>query len=340
MTDRRFFSPAGPFALHQLADIARAEIAGGADPEALFTDVAALDAAERTEVSFLDDRRYADQFAKTRAGACLIRPEMAARAPRGVALLVTKEVYLGYARIAAAFHPPAPLQAGIDPKAVVDPSARVGAGCRIEAGVTIEAGVEIGEGCRIGANAFIGRGVAIGRGGTIGSGASLMVCIVGKRVVIHPGVRIGQDGFGFVPRREGHVKVPQVGRVLIGDDVEIGANSTIDRGANSDTVIGSGCKIDNLVQIGHNVRLGYGCIVVAQVGISGSTVVGNGVMIGGQAGLAGHLHIGDGARIAAQSGVMRDIPPGETVFGYPAVPSKQYMRQVAILGRLARRKEQ
>jgi UDP-3-O-[3-hydroxymyristoyl] glucosamine N-acyltransferase len=162
--------------------------------------------------------------------------------------------------------------------------------------------------------------------------------MIGERVIIHPGARIGQDGFGYILGQDGHRKVPQLGRVLVGDDVEIGANTTIDRGALSDTEIGSGTKIDNLVQIGHNVRLGRGCVVVAQVGISGSTSIGDFVMIAGQAGLSGHLNIGHGARIGAQSGVMRDIAPGETVFGYPAMPRKQYMRQVALLARLAKKR--
>ena len=156
-------------------------------------------------------------------------------------------------------------------------------------------------------------------------------------MLIHAGVRIGQDGFGFATGAEGHVKVPQLGRVIIGDDVEIGANTTIDRGAGPDTVIGAGTQIDNLVQIGHNVVLGRGCVVVAQVGISGSTKVGDYVVIGGQVGLAGHLSIGNKVRIAAQSGVMRDVAEGETVGGSPATTMRDWLRRVAIVDRLARK---
>lgn len=179
-------------------------------------------------------------------------------------------------------------------------------------------------------------GVAVGPSCRIGAGAVLQNCLVGARVIIHPGVRVGQDGFGFAPGPGGHLKVPQLGRVLIEDDVEIGANTTIDRGTGPDTVIGAGTKIDNLVQIAHNVRLGRGCIVVSQVGISGSTEIGDFVMIGGQAGLTGHLHVGAGARIAAQSGVMRDIEPGTEVGGSPAKPVKAWLKEVATLERLTK----
>jgi len=336
MADPRFFAVEGPFTLEQLAEIAGARVAGDAGSAGLFRGVAPLDAAGPEHVSFLDNRRYADQFSESRAGACLVHPDMAERAPQGMALLLSDEPYCGYARVAQAFYPAPKPEARIDAAARVDPSARVGEGCRIDAGAVVGARAEIGDRCRIGANVVIGDAVVLGNDCSVGPGASLTCCLVGNGVVIHAGARIGQDGFGFAPRAEGHLKVPQLGRVVIEDDVEIGANSTIDRGAGPDTVIGAGSKIDNLVQIGHNVRIGRGCIVVAQVGISGSTTIGDFVMMGGQAGLSGHLTIGDGARVGAQSGVMRDVDPGETVFGYPAMRAKQYWRQIAALGRLAR----
>ncbi len=338
MPDPRFFRASGPFSLGELAGFACADISAGADPSARFSDVAPLDAAGPDHVSFLDDRRYRDRFVTSKAGACLVRPEDGAEAPKGMALLLTPQPYLGYARIAAAFYPPKRPEPGIHPHATVDPTSRIGEGCCIEAGAAVGPLADIGRDCHIGHHVVIGRGVVIGNDCVIGAGASLMFCIVGDRVLIHPGARIGQDGFGLVPGREQHVKVPQLGRVVIGDDVEIGANTTIDRGAVSDTAIGAGSKIDNLVQIGHNVRLGRNCVVVAQVGISGSTTVGNGVMIAGQAGLAGHLTIGDGARVGAQSGLMRDVGPGETVLGCPATQSTQFLRQVALLARLAKTK--
>ncbi|MSO92144.1 MAG: UDP-3-O-(3-hydroxymyristoyl)glucosamine N-acyltransferase [Rhodospirillales bacterium] len=338
MADPRFYSVAGPFSLKQLAGIAGAEIGGAADPARMFADVAPLQQAGARDVSFLDNRRYVQAFAESGAGACAADPEFAPRAPPGMALLLTREPYRAYAKIATAFYPapaPIPERAGT---AAVDPSARVDEGARIESGAVIGARAEIGRRTRIGANAVIGHGVAIGDDCNIGPSATLLFCVLGARVIVHPGVRIGQDGFGFAPGKGGHLKVPQLGRVIIEDDVEIGANTTIDRGAGPDTVIGAGTKIDNLVQIAHNVRLGRHCIVVAQVGISGSTRVGDYVMIGGQAGLTGHLTIGDGARIAAQSGVMRDVGPGDDVGGSPAKPMKDWLRGVAAVERLAKKR--
>jgi UDP-3-O-[3-hydroxymyristoyl] glucosamine N-acyltransferase len=199
----------------------------------------------------------------------------------------------------------------------------------------VAAGAEIGRGCVIGSAAVIGPGVVIGDDTRVGPGASLRYCLVGSHVRILAGARIGERGFGFAPGAEGHVDVPQLGRVVIGDHVEIGANTTIDRGSGPDTVVGPGCRIDNLVQIGHNVRLGRGCIVIAQAGISGSTALGDHVVIAAQGGLTGHLTIGAGARVAAQAGVMRDVGPGETVMGSPAMPIRQFWRQVATLARIA-----
>jgi len=338
MADPRFFTRAGPFTLAELAAIAQATPAGAAADDVRFEDVAPLDSAQASHVSFLDNRKYLDTFATSRAGLCLVAPDHAARAPAGMALLLSDDPYRAYARVAQAFYPVRAPEPWIAPTAWVDPTAVVGAGCRIEPGAVIGARAEIGARCRIGPNAVIGEGVVLGDECTIGANASLSHTIVGRRVVIYPGARIGQDGFGFAMGPQGHLKVPQLGRVVIGDGVEVGANTTIDRGAGPDTVIGDGCMIDNLVQIGHNVHLGRGCVIVAQGGISGSTRLGDFVAAGGQAGITGHLKIGSGARIAAQSGVMRDVAPGETVGGSPAVPMADWLRGAAALGRLARRK--
>ncbi|MBK8907444.1 MAG: UDP-3-O-(3-hydroxymyristoyl)glucosamine N-acyltransferase [Rhodospirillales bacterium] len=338
MADPRFFKVSNPLTLSDLIAVSGAAPVGDADLARSFTDVAALDAAGPEEVSFFEDRRYAEVLAASRAGACLLRPEHADRAPPGMALLTTPQPSLAYALVAAAFYPELADDGGVDASAVVDPSACLGRGCRVEPGAIIAAGAEIGEDCRIGANAVIGPGVVVGAGSAIGACASLAYCIIGARTIVHAGARVGQDGFGFVPGAGRHTKVPQLGRVIIGDDVEIGANTTIDRGAASDTVIESGTKIDNLVQIGHNVRVGQACLIVAQVGVSGSTRIGNGVMIGGQAGFAGHTQVGDKARIAAKSGIMADIPAGQAVMGYPAVTVRQFFRQVAALAELIKKK--
>ncbi|MBI3453944.1 MAG: UDP-3-O-(3-hydroxymyristoyl)glucosamine N-acyltransferase [Rhodospirillales bacterium] len=338
MADPRFFKAKGPFPLSRLAEIAGATLGPGADPNAEFTDVAALEDAGTAQVSFLDNRRYLAAFAKSQAGACVVHPDIADRAPPGMALLLSEAPYKAYALIARAFYPAEIAEPGIHRMANVDPTAQLAEGVSVEASAVIGPRAEIGPRSRIGANAVIGAGVVIGSDCIVGVNASLACCIVGARVMIYPGVRIGQDGFGFASDRAGHTKVPQLGRVLIGDDVEIGANTCIDRGSASDTVIGDGCMIDNLVQIGHNVRLGRGCVLVSQVGISGSTHLEDYVMVGGQGGLAGHLRVGAGAKVAAQSGVHRNIPAGEAVGGSPAVPVEEWRRQVAVLRRLAKRK--
>jgi UDP-3-O-[3-hydroxymyristoyl] glucosamine N-acyltransferase len=338
MADPRFFSVAGPFTVAELAARIGAEIAGAGERDRIIKDVAPLEGAGPEHVTFLDNRKYLAAFRRTGAGCAIVHPDFAGQAPAGVTLLLTKTPYRGYALAAQAFYPEPVLAPAVAASAVVDPSARLGEGCRIEHNAVIGAQAELGRRCHIGANAVIGEACVLGDDVRVGANASLSHCIIGARVRLYPGVRIGQDGFGFTLDPEGYVKVPQLGRVIIGDDVEIGANSTIDRGAGPDTVIGAGTMIDNLVQIGHNVQMGRGCVLVAQSGISGSTRLGDYVMIGGQGGLAGHLAVGSGARIAAQAGVMRDVAPGEQVVGAPAVPSREFFRQVAALKRLAAKK--
>ena len=335
MPDRRFFTAGGPFRLAELARLAGAELKPSDAGDKTVRDVAPLDAAGPDEVSFLDNPRYVDAFKASRAGACIVSPDRAGDAPAGMALLISQNPYRGYALIAQAFYPDAPPRSAVARDANVDPTAKVGAGTVVEPGAVVGARAEIGRDGVIGAGAVIGPGVVLGDSVHVGPCASVRYAIVGSRVRIFAGARIGEDGFGFAPDPSGHVKVPQLGRVLIGDDVEIGANATIDRGAGPDTIIGEGCRIDNLVQIGHNVKVGKGCIIIAQSGISGSTVLEDHVILAAQGGLAGHIHIGKGARIGAQSGVMRDVPAGESVVGSPAVPVRQFFRQVAVLTRLA-----
>jgi UDP-3-O-[3-hydroxymyristoyl] glucosamine N-acyltransferase len=335
MPDRRFFTAEGPFRLAELARIAGAELRPTEAGDKTVRDVAPLDAAGPDEISFLDNPRYADAFKASRAGACIVAPDRAADAPAGMALLLSKTPYRGYALIAQAFYPDAPPRSGVAREASVDPTAAIGPWTIVEPGAVVGPRAEVGRNGVIGAGAVIGPGVVLGDLVHVGPCASVRYAIVGSRVRIFAGARIGEDGFGFAPDAAGHVKVPQLGRVLIGDDVEIGANTTIDRGAGPDTIIGEGCRIDNLVQIGHNVKLGKGCIIIAQSGISGSTVLEDHVIVAAQGGLTGHLRIGKGARIGAQAGIMRDVPAGESVLGSPAVPVRQFFRQVAVLTRLA-----
>jgi len=337
MPDPRFHQRAGALALARLAEITGAKLDAGADPAKMIDDVGPLDQAGSSVLSFLDNIKYKDQFAATKAGACIVAPAMQDSAPRGVALLLSAHPYKAYALAAQAFYPDQKPAPSIAVSAFVHPEAELGKGCVIEHGAVIAARAEIGEGSWIEPNAVIGAGVRIGRDCRIGAGSTVSHALIGDRVRVYPGCRIGQDGFGFAMDPKGHVKVPQLGRVIIEDSVEIGANTAIDRGAGPDTVIGTGTWIDNLVQIGHNVKIGRGCVIVAQVGISGSTVIEDYAVLAGQAGIAGHLRIGKGAMIGAQAGVMRDVPAGEKHMGSPSMPIKQFMRQVATLGRLIKK---
>lgn len=328
----RFFNRSGP---HSLASVA--EAAGGvpaSGDELLLDGVGPLQTAGPSQVSFLDNRRYTALLAETRAGAVIVHPNMQSHVPESAVAIVTKEPYVGWARVAALFHPAPSASPGVHPTAIVDETARVDPTAELAPGCVIEAGAEIGPGCRIGPYAVIGGGVVLGRDCRVGTHASISHALVGDRVYIYPGARIGQEGFGFAVTKAGFLTVPQLGRVILHDDVEIGANSTVDRGSAGDTIIGAGSRLDNLVQIGHNVVMGRCCIIVAQVGISGSTILGDFVQVGGQAAMAGHLRIGDGAQIGAQAGVISNIEPGAQMLGSPAQPSRDFFRQVALLKKL------
>lgn len=329
--DPRFFARTGPHSLAAIVDAAQAE----APPRRLrFRGVAPLAAAEAEDVSFLDNRKYLPALEKTRAGAVIVHPDLADKVPANAVAISTTEVYAAWARVATLFHPTPPAAAGIHPSAVIgngakiDPTAEIGPLCVIGANVTI------GRRTRVGPLVSIADNVEIGSDCRVGSHASLSHALIGDRVYIYPGVRVGQEGFGFAVTREGFLTVPQLGRVLIHDDVEIGANSTVDRGGMTDTVIGAGTRIDNLVQIGHGVQIGRSCVLVAQVGIAGSTILEDFVQLGGQAGLVGHIRVGRGARVAGQSGVMADVPAGQELGGTPAQPARSWMREVAMLRRM------
>jgi len=302
----------------------------------MLTGVAPLQTAGANEVSFLDNRKYVAALSETRAGAVIVHADIAGRVPSSAVPLVVAEPYVAWARVAALFHPLPPVQAGVHATAVVAPAARIDPSSEIGALAVIGAGAEIGPRCRIGAAAIIGEGVVLGADCRIGAHVSLSHALLGERVTVFPGARIGQDGFGFAMTADAFLSVPQLGRVVLEDDVEVGANTTIDRGSLHDTRIGAGSRLDNLVQIGHNVRLGRGCVIVSQAGISGSTILEDHVMVAGQAGLTGHLRIGRRARIGAQAGIMSDVPAGADVVGSPAQPAREFFRHVAVLRRLVR----
>lgn len=334
MADTRFFTKQPAKTLDDLARIAGGRVVG--DGALKIDDVAPLDRAGAGQISFLDNIRYKDAFAVSKAAAAIVSEAAAAFAPEGMALIVSSNPYKSYALVAQAFYPDDYPAAEISSAAHVAPSAQIGQGAVIEPGAVVGANAVIGEGCWIEANAVIGEGVEIGAKSRIGANASVSHAVLGMAVRLYPGVRIGQDGFGFAIDPAGHVKVPQLGRVLIGDHVEIGANTCIDRGAGPDTEIGAGTWIDNLVQIGHNVKIGRGCVLVAQCGVAGSTVLEDFVVLAAKVGVAGHLTIGKGARIGAMAGVMKNVPAGEEQLGAPAMPIKEFMRQVVALKRLTR----
>jgi UDP-3-O-[3-hydroxymyristoyl] glucosamine N-acyltransferase len=330
MPDPRFYDDLGPKALEDIAELADAALSDLGAAKTPIRLAAPLIRAAKGAVSYYADRRYLDDLKATKASACFLKAGDAELAPPGCVPLVTAEPQLAYARAAAALHSAKMLASvGIDPTASLEPDVVVGPGA------VIGAGVSIGRGSTIAANAVMGPGVAIGRDCRIGPGAVIGFALIGDRVRILAGAVIGEAGFGVAASRAGAVDLPQLGRVILQDGVTVGANTCIDRGAWDDTVIGENTKIDNQVQIGHNVRLGRSCVLCGHVGVSGSTVVGDGVMFGAKAGIADHLTIGDGAQIMAASGVMHDIPAGEIWGGAPAVRARQFWRQVTWLSRAA-----
>jgi len=339
-----FFERAGPFTLPVIASRLGIELGPIGEQAPDIEDVKPLASATPHHLAFFDNRKYLDQLSTTRAGGCLVAPLFAGRVPSTTAVLKTSTPYSAFALALRLFYPEALHSLAARSRdesyrgSFVHPTAHVDEGVTIETGAIVGAEARIGSGTTVAAGAVVGYRVVVGADCYVGANATLTHCLIGERVIVHAGVRIGQDGFGFAMGPQGHLKVPQVGRVIIGDDVEIGANSTVDRGALNDTIIGQGTKIDNLVQIGHNAIIGRHCIIVAQTGIAGSAQLGDFVVMGGHSGVVGHVKIGDRAQIAGMAHVKDDVPAGARMGGTPAVPFKEWAREVAAVKRLAEKK--
>ena len=336
MPDPRFYVSTGPLTVGDLARLCGAELADGADGDRSIAGAAPLDKATAQDVGFLHDRRYVADLRMTSAAAVFVAAAQAEEAPAACARLVTPEPLVAYAQAAGALHRPRTHGAG---EPAVHPTAELEADVELSPGVVVGPDARIGRGTTVGPHTAIGPGVAIGRDCRLGANVTVGFALIGDRVRILSGAVVGEEGFGVAGGRGGAVDVPQLGRVILQDQVTVGANACIDRGAWEDTVVGENTKIDNLVQVAHNVRLGRNCVLAAHTGISGSCNVGDNVMFGGRAGIADHLDIGSGAKIAAAAGVMKDVPAGQIYCGSPARPLRRFMRETAWLARMAKDRE-
>jgi UDP-3-O-[3-hydroxymyristoyl] glucosamine N-acyltransferase len=335
-----FFERAGPFPLHVIASAVGAQLLHAADGATQIEDLRPLSDAGDAHLTFCAGLKFAKQLAGTRAAACLIHPKNADMVPAGSATVITETPHRAFAMAIALLYPDAfRLKIAETQGAntgLVHPTADIGEDVSLGAGAIVEREARIGAGTTIAAGAIVGYRVFIGKNCYIGPGASVTHSLVGDRVTVHAGARIGQDGFGYAMSADGHLKVPQIGRVIIADDVEIGANSTIDRGFMMDTTIGEGTKIDNLVQIAHNVTLGRHCIIVSQSGVAGSARLGDYVIMGAHSGVSEHVTVGDGAQIAGMAHVKDDVAARVRMGGTPARPFNEWAKEVAVIRRMSK----
>ena len=333
--DPRFYESLGPFKLGALAELASAAC-DAAHVDSLIGSASVLSHADARSVSYLDDRRYAELAQSTKAGACFVAPKDVALLPASCVALATPLPKAAWATAAAMLHRPRRHSSG---EPAVHPQAQLEDDVVLGAGAVVAERAQIGRATVIGPNATVGPGVAIGRGCEIGPGVVIGFALIGDNVRILANSVIGEAGFGLAIGPKGLIDHPQLGRVIIQDGVSIGACVCVDRGAFEDTVIGENSKIDNLVQIAHNVVVGRNCVVAGHSGLSGSSVLGDGAQLGGRVGLADHVTVGAGARLAAASGVMHDVPAGESWCGIPARPVRQFFRETAWLTKAASRRD-
>lgn len=334
----QFSTPKGPFSLLELAEASGASLYKKEGSSLMVYGLASLTKATSRDISMLHRKLYLGEFKHSGAGACITSAEYVEHAPESMHLLIHPNPYKAYALIAQAFYPAETRIEFRAPSAFIAPDAIIGRNSCIEHGAYIGSKARIGERCKIGVNTFIGDNVVIGDNCCIENNVSISHAVLGERVLIYPGARIGQDGFGFASDAEGHYKIPHMGGVIIGNDVAIGANTCIDRGSLDNTVIEDWCRLDNLIQIGHNVKIGKGSVIVAQAGIAGSTELGEYVTLAGQVGVIGHLTIGSGATVVAGSRVYNDIKPGSRMGGCPAVPLEIWQKQIRHLKKIAKPK--
>ncbi len=337
MPDSRFFDSSGPVDLGTLAALCEATLQAGSSPARLISRAGELLDADEGCVTFVAGRRYVIQAPDTRAGACFVEAANVGALPGPCAALVTRSPLAAFAAAANFLHRPRRHEDAASP---IHPTAQLEDGVVLGPNVVLGQDVMIGRGTYVAPGAVIGPGVCIGRDCFVGAQVSIGFALIGDRVRIHAGAVIGEPGFGATAGRDGLVDVPQLGRVILQDGVTIGSGTCIDRGAIGDTTVGENSKIDNMVQIGHNVVVGRNCVLAAHTGVSGSVVIGDGCQLGGRAGVADHITIGAGARIAAAAGVMRNVPPGESWGGYPAKPVKRWLRETALLAQLVRRRNE
>jgi UDP-3-O-[3-hydroxymyristoyl] glucosamine N-acyltransferase len=333
MPDPRFYLNRGPLPLADLIAAVGGEVAPGGRADLSVAGVAPLDRAGPGDIAFLAGRKYLPALRGTQAGAVFIAAAFLEDVPAGCTAVVAARPQAAWARDASLLHTPRGYEAGAP---AIHPTARLEDDVQIAPGVVIGPDVRIGRGTRIDPNAVIGPGVSIGRDCIVGANASVLFALVGDRVQIYAGSRVGEAGFGATGGEAGVIDVPQLGRVIIQDGVTLGANCCIDRGAWEDTVLGENSKLDNLTHVAHNARLGRNCVMAAYSGLSGSVTVGDGVAMGGRVGVADHLEVGAGAQLGAGSGVLKSVPAGETWGGYPAQPIKAWLRQTAWLAKSTR----